>query len=72
MYILILYILDESRMVCWDSAQLERLTFVEELVFLAKDIRQLYSRDIPMVKVRWRHYPIEKTTWEFESNIHSS
>ncbi|CAN4084837.1 unnamed protein product [Withania somnifera] len=50
---------------------LERnLSFVEEPVrILAKEVRKLRSREIPVVKVRWSHRSIEEATWEIESEV---
>ncbi|XP_015161811.1 uncharacterized protein [Solanum tuberosum] len=46
------------------------LTFVEELVAnLDRDVRQLNSRAIPVVKVRWRHRPVEEAIWETEHEM---
>ncbi|WMV09342.1 hypothetical protein MTR67_002727 [Solanum verrucosum] len=44
-----------------DAVELDdRLTFMEEPVsILSRDMQELCSRFIPMVKVRWRHHPIE-------------
>ena len=46
------YISNESHIICWESVQLdERLSFVEEPVSsLARDIRRLRSRVIPVVR----------------------
>ncbi|WMV50808.1 hypothetical protein MTR67_044193 [Solanum verrucosum] len=45
----------------WDVC----LSFVEELVAnLNKDVRQLHSKAIPMVKVHWRHRPVEEAIWD--------
>ena len=65
------YIPDESHVLRYDSVELDdRLTFVEELVaILARDVRQLRSRSIPVVKVQWRHRPIEEATWEIEQEM---
>ncbi|CAN4089702.1 unnamed protein product [Withania somnifera] len=48
----------------------ENLSFVEEPVrILAKEVRKLRSREIPVVKVRWSHHSIEEATWEIESEV---
>ncbi|CAN4097554.1 unnamed protein product [Withania somnifera] len=48
----------------------ENLSFVEEPVrILAKEVRKLRSREIPVVKVRWSHRSIEEATWEIESEV---
>ena len=65
------YIPDESHVLQWDSVQLdEKLAFVEEPVsILARDVRRLRSREIPVVKVQWRHRPVEEATWELEHDM---
>ncbi|XP_004242076.2 uncharacterized protein [Solanum lycopersicum] len=46
------------------------VTSVEEPVaILARDVRKLLSRAIPIVKVRWRHRSVEKATWETEQEM---
>lgn len=47
------YISDESHVILWDSVQLyEWLSYIEEPIsILARDVRWLYSRVIPVVKV---------------------
>ncbi|WMV37451.1 hypothetical protein MTR67_030836 [Solanum verrucosum] len=49
------YIPDESHVLQYDLVQLDdSLTFIEEpVVVLARDVRQLRSRSIPVVKVKW-------------------
>ncbi|CAN4084926.1 unnamed protein product [Withania somnifera] len=51
------YMADESHVIREDSVRLdENLSFVEEPVkILAKEVRKLRSREIPVVKVRWSH-----------------
>ncbi|WMV14388.1 hypothetical protein MTR67_007773 [Solanum verrucosum] len=34
-----------------------------------RDVRQLRSRAIHLVKVRWRHRPVEEATWETEREM---
>ncbi|CAN4093587.1 unnamed protein product [Withania somnifera] len=48
------YVHDESHVIREDSVRInESLSFVEEPVFiLAREVRKLRSREIPMVKVR--------------------
>ncbi|CAN4096625.1 unnamed protein product [Withania somnifera] len=53
-----------------DSVLDENLSFVEEPVrILAKEVRKLRSREIPVVKVRWSHHSIEEATLEIESEV---
>ena len=65
------YVPDESHVLQYDAVELDdRLTFVEEPVaILARDVRRLRSRAIPVVKVRWRHRPVEEATWETEQEM---
>ncbi|WMV18508.1 hypothetical protein MTR67_011893, partial [Solanum verrucosum] len=65
------YVPDESHVLQYDAVELDdRLTFVEEPVaILARDVRRLCSRAIPVVKVRWRHRPVEEATWETEHEM---
>ncbi|KAH0724552.1 hypothetical protein KY284_000417 [Solanum tuberosum] len=65
------YVPDESHVLQYDAVELDdHLTFVEEPVaILARDVRRLRSRAIPVVKVRWRHRPVEKATWETEQEM---
>lgn len=65
------YIPDESHVLQYDAIELDdHLTFVEEPVaILARDVRKLRSRAIPIVKVRWRHRSVEEATWETEQEM---
>jgi len=65
------YVPDESHVLQYDVVELDdRLTFVEEPVaILARDVRRLRSRAIPVVKVHWRHRPVEEATWEIEHEM---
>ncbi|KAH0757160.1 hypothetical protein KY290_020653 [Solanum tuberosum] len=65
------YVPDESHVLQYDAVELDdRLTFVEEPVaILARDVRRLRSRAIPVVKVHWRHRPVEEATWEIEHEM---
>ena len=43
------------------------LTYEEELVeVLAREVKELWNKRIPLVKVLWRNYKTEKSTWESE------
>ncbi|WMV07595.1 hypothetical protein MTR67_000980 [Solanum verrucosum] len=65
------YVPDESHVLQYDAIELDdRLTFVEEpVVILARDVKRLRSRDIHIVKVRWRHRPVEEATWEIKQEM---
>ncbi|XP_015165551.1 uncharacterized protein [Solanum tuberosum] len=65
------YVPDESHILQYGAVELDdRLTFVEEPVaILARDVRRLRSRAIPVVKVHWRHRPVEEATWKTEHEM---
>lgn len=68
------YIPKEPHLICWKSFPLdEQVSFIEELIYISvRDVRQLRSIVIPIVKVHWRHQPLNMTNWEVESDIRSS
>ena len=48
----------------------KNLTYVEELVeIVGHKTKQLRNREIPLVKVLWRHHSKEEATWETEENM---
>ena len=48
----------------------ENLTYVEEPVeIIDHKTKQLRNREIPLVKVLWRHHSKEEATWETEENM---
>ena len=57
----------------WDSVLLDQnLTFEEEpITILDRKIRKLRSKEISSVKVQWKHSPLQKATWETESDMRS-
>ncbi|XP_015163438.1 uncharacterized protein [Solanum tuberosum] len=65
------YVTDESHVLQYDGVGLDnRLTYIEETTaMLARDVRQLRSRAILVVKVRCRHHPVEEATWETEQDM---
>ena len=43
------------------------LTYEEELIeILAREVRELRNKRIPLVKVLWRNHKTEEVTWESE------
>ncbi|XP_015161830.1 uncharacterized protein [Solanum tuberosum] len=60
------YVPNDSHVLQYDAVELnDRLTFVEgPLAILARNVRRLRSRAIPVVKVRWGHRLVEEATWE--------
>ncbi|VFQ77741.1 unnamed protein product [Cuscuta campestris] len=48
----------------------ENLTYEEEPVeILAREVRQLRNKTIPLVKVLWRSHTVEEATWETEESM---
>lgn len=48
------------------------LTFEEEpMAILDMQVRKLRTKEIPYVKVQWRHRPIEEAIWKIESDMRS-
>lgn len=63
------YIPHESHVFWQDLIQWDnRLTFVEKVI-LARDVRRLWSRDILIVIVKWRHHLVKKDTRVIECGI---
>lgn len=58
------YIPDESHLLQYGLVELDdSLIFVKEPIsILARDVTQLSSRAIAVVKIQWRHRLVEKTT----------
>lgn len=65
------YILDESHILKCDSIELDdHLTFIKDsMAILAKDVRQLGTRVILMIKVWQHHRPVQEATWEIEAQM---
>ena len=48
----------------------EKLTYVEEPVeILDRKVKQLRTKAIPMVKVRWSQHSSKEATWEVEEQM---
>ena len=48
----------------------ENVSYVEEPVKIVdRRIKQLRQRQIPMVKIVWKHHGIEEATWETEEKM---
>ena len=39
----------------------------EPKVILAREVKQLWNKQVPLVKVLWQHHGMEEATWEPES-----
>ncbi|XP_021671150.1 uncharacterized protein LOC110658011 [Hevea brasiliensis] len=65
------YIPDPSYVLQPDIVELkENLTFEEQPIAIVDfQMRQLWSRQIPMVKVLWRSQSVEECTWESEQDM---
>ncbi len=65
------YIPDPFHVLQPDRVELnENLTFKEQPVTIVDyQIRQLRSKQIPMVKVLWRSQSLEECTWESERDM---
>ena len=62
------YKLDPSHVVSLETIELRPdLTYEEEPVeILAREVKELRNKRIPLVKVLWRNYKTEEATWESE------
>ncbi|VFQ59510.1 unnamed protein product [Cuscuta campestris] len=48
----------------------ENLTYEEELVqILAREVKELRNKRVPLVKVLWRNHAVEEATWETEESM---
>ena len=46
------------------------LTYEEELIeILAREVKQLRNKRIPIVKVLWKNHKVEEATWESEATM---
>ncbi|KAI0530880.1 hypothetical protein KFK09_000428 [Dendrobium nobile] len=68
------YIADEAQKISTESIYIQQdLTFVEEPEkIIDYDVKQLRSREIPYVKVMWKHGSEKDATWEKESEMRES
>ena len=58
--------LDPSHVVYSETIELRPdLTYEEDLVeILAREVKELRNKKIPLVKVLWKNYKTEEATWE--------
>ncbi|KAI0530867.1 hypothetical protein KFK09_000415 [Dendrobium nobile] len=68
------WISDSGKKVSADEVEIqENLRYKEEPeLILAYDVRKLRSKQIPMVKVQWKHRTAREATWEKESDMRKS
>ena len=62
---------DSSHVVSYEEIEVnEDATYVEEPVqIVGREERKLRNREIPVVKVIWRHHGQDEATWELEAEI---
>ena len=41
----------------------------ESKIILAREVKQLLNKQVPLVKVLWQHHGREEATWELEATI---
>ena len=62
---------DPTHVVSSETIELRRdLTYEEEPVeILAHEVKELWNKKIPLVKVLWRNHKTEEATWESEETM---
>ena len=62
---------DESHILPVQEIQVqEDLSYVEEpKAILAREVKQLRNKQVPLVKVLWQHHGREEATWEPEATM---
>ncbi|KAA0039610.1 pol protein [Cucumis melo var. makuwa] len=67
------YVLDPSHVVDYEPLEIdENLSYTEQPVeVLAREVKMLRNREIPLVKVLWRNHRVEEATWEREDDMRS-
>ena len=65
------YRLNPSHVVSLETIELRpALTYEEELVdILAREVKELWNKKIPLVKVQWRNHKTEEATFESEETM---
>ncbi|KAI0488175.1 hypothetical protein KFK09_028002 [Dendrobium nobile] len=68
------WISDSGKKVSADEIEIqENLSYKEEPeLILAHDVSKLRNKEIPMVKVQWKHRTAREATWEKESDMRKS
>ena len=63
------YHYDESHILQVQDVQVQsNFTYDEEpKAILAREVKQLRNKQVPLVKVFWKHHSMEDATWEPES-----
>ncbi|KAL4016998.1 hypothetical protein IC575_024669 [Cucumis melo] len=67
------YVPDPSHVVDYEPLEIdENLSYVEQPVeVLAREVKTLRNKEIPLVKVLWRNHRVEEATWEREDDMRS-
>ncbi|KAL4027967.1 hypothetical protein IC575_011157 [Cucumis melo] len=67
------YVSDPSHVVDYEPLKIdENLSYTEQPVeLLAREVKMLRNRKIPLVKVLWRNHRVEEATWEREDDMRS-
>ncbi|KAA0036588.1 ty3-gypsy retrotransposon protein [Cucumis melo var. makuwa] len=67
------YVSDPSHVVDYEPLEIdENLSYTEQPVeVLAREVKMLRNRQIPLVKVLWRNHRVEEATWEREDDMRS-
>ncbi|TYK07646.1 DNA/RNA polymerases superfamily protein [Cucumis melo var. makuwa] len=67
------YVLDPSNVVDYEPLEIdENLSYIEQPVeVLAREVKMLRNRKIPLVKVLWQNHRVEEATWEREDDMRS-
>ena len=62
---------DPSHVVSSETIELRPyLTYEEELIeILAREVKELWNKKIPLFKVLWRNHKTEEATWESEDTM---
>ncbi|KAL0540282.1 hypothetical protein IC582_024516 [Cucumis melo] len=67
------YVPDPSHVVDYEPLEIdEKLSYIEQPVeVLAREVKTLRNKQIPLVKVLWRNHRVEEATWEREDDMRS-
>ncbi|KAL0540140.1 hypothetical protein IC582_024370 [Cucumis melo] len=67
------YVPHPSHVVDYEPLEIdENLSYTEQPVeVLAREVKMLRNREIPLVKVSWRNHRVEEATWEREDDMRS-
>ncbi|KAL0540968.1 hypothetical protein IC582_020994 [Cucumis melo] len=65
------YVTDPSHVVDYESLEIdENLRYSKQPVeVLAREVKMLRNREIPLIKVLWRNHRVEEATWEREDDM---